>query len=332
MAEITIFQDEAFGVDALLAVINEDHVLPGQIAAAGLFEEQGVNGTVVQIEKDGTTLALVKAAPRGAPGQAVTGDKRSQIPFNTVHLPQVFQILADEIQGIRAVGSLTELMQVQAYVARRVEKARRQLSLTHEFQRIGAIQGLVVDADGETVLLDIFQRFDIARPEAFSLELDDDDTDVSVKCIEILDRQEDALGSVTSTGAHAYCGKTLWADFISHPKVRDTYKNWEAAAGLRGDRRQPFEFGGITWERYRGKLSGQPFVADDSAFVVPTGVPELFISAFAPADYMETVNTEGLPYYAKLEPMRFGKGVDGEAQSNPLHLCTRPLSVIELTV
>ncbi|MGE8501683.1 MAG: major capsid protein [Pseudomonas sp.] len=332
MADISIFQDEAFSVDALLTVINDDHVLPGQIAAAGLFEEEGVSSTVVQIEKDGMTLALVESKPRGAPGQVVIGDKRSLIPFNTVHLPQVFQILADEIQGIRAVGSLTELMQVQAYVARRIEKARRQLALTHEYQRIGAIQGLVVDADGESVLLDIFQRFGIERPQAYSLELTDDDTDVSVKCIEVLDRQEDALGNVTSTGAHAYCGKDFWAAFIAHPKVRDTYKNWEAAASLRGDRRQPFEFGGITWERYRGKVNGNAFVADESAFVVPTGVPSLFISAFAPADYMETVNTEGLPYYAKLAPMEFDKGVKGEAQSNPLHLCTRPLSVIELTI
>lgn len=331
MAEITIFQDEAFGVTALLAVINDDHVLPGQITAAGLFEEQGVPSTVVQIEKDGMSLALVKAAARGAPGQAVTGDKRSLIPFNTIHLPQTFQILADEIQGIRAVGSLTELMQVQAYVARRIEKARRQLALTHEFQRIGAIKGKVVDADGSS-LFDIFQRFGIGRPLAFSLELDNPDTDVSAKCTEILDAQDDALGNVTSTGARAYCGKTLWAKLIAHKSVREAYLNWQAAAQLMGDRRQPFEFGGITWERYKGKIGNSPFVADDRAHVVPLGVPDLFISAFAPADYAETVNTEGLPYYAKLERMKFDKGVEGEAQSNPLHLCTRPASVRELTI
>lgn len=331
MAEITIFQDEAFGVDALLAVINEEHELPGQIAAAGLFEEQGVASTVVQIEKDGMSLALVKAAARGAPGQAVIGDKRSMIPFNTIHLPQTFQILADEIQGIRAVGSLTELMQVQAYVARRIEKARRQLALTHEYQRIGAIKGKVVDADGSS-LFDIFQRFGINRPQAFSLELDNPDTDVSAKCAEILDAQDDALGNVTSTGARAYCGKTLWAKLVGHKSVREAYLNWQAAAQLMGDRRQPFEFGGITWERYKGKIGNAPFVADDRAHVVPLGVPDLFISAFAPADYAETVNTEGLPYYAKLERMKFDKGVEGEAQSNPLHLCTRPASVRELKV
>jgi hypothetical protein len=47
---------------------------------------------------------------------------------------------------------------------------------------------------------------------------------------------------------------------------------------------------------------------------------------------METVNTLGIPYYGKIEPMPFGKGVSGEAQSNPLHLCTRPRAVIRLTL
>jgi len=60
------------------------------------------------------------------------------------------------------------------------------------------------------------------------------------------------------------------------------------------------------------------------------GVPDLYISSFAPADYMETVNTQGIPYYSKIEPLAFNKGVAGEAQSNPLHLCTRPLAQILL--
>lgn len=71
---------------------------------------------------------------------------------------------------------------------------------------------------------------------------------------------------------------------------------------------------------------------DDEALLVPEGVPDLYISAFAPADYMETVNTQGIPYYSKLETLPFGKGVAGEAQSNPLHLCTRPRAQIRLTL
>tara|TARA_R110000764_G_scaffold2641_5_gene11474 strand:+ start:3993 stop:4991 length:999 start_codon:yes stop_codon:yes gene_type:complete len=332
MAEISIFEDEAFSVPALLAVINDEPQVPGQIGASGLFEEEGVNSTTVQIEKDGTTLALVPAAARGGVGMAVLADKRQLIPFNTVHLPQVFQILADEIQGIRAVGSTTELQQAQRVVERRLQKCQMQLDTTHEYQRVGAINGLVLDADGKNVLLDIYQRFGLTRPKAFSFELDNPDTDVSVKCVEVLDLQEDALGNLSGAGAHAWCGQAFWNKLISHKNVREAYLTSEGASTLRGDRRQAFVFGGILWERYRGKVNGQPFVATDRAKLVPEGVPGLFISAFAPADYMEVVNTEGLPYYAKLERLPFDKGIAGEAQSNPLHICTKPLAVRELTI
>ncbi|WP_321346455.1 major capsid protein [Halopseudomonas oceani] len=332
MAEISLFEDEAFGVMALLAVINDTPQVAGQIGASGLFSEQGVNSTVVQIEKDGTTLALVPAGERGSVGLTVLADKRNLIPFNTVHLPQTFKVLADEIQGIRAVGSTTELQQAQRVIERRLNKAQMSLDVTHEYQRVGAINGLVLDADGKTPLLDIFQRFGLTRPKAFSFELGNPDTDVSAKCVEVLDVQEDALGALTGTGAHAWCGKTFWNNLISHKNVRETYLASEAASALRGDRRKAFEFGGILWERYRGQLGGKPFVADNEARLVPEGVPDLCISAFAPADYMETVNTEGLPYYAKLERMPFDKGIAGEAQSNPLHLCTKPLAVRTLTI
>lgn len=332
MADISIFEDEAFSVMSLVAVINESPAVPGQIGSAGLFDEQGVPTTTVQIEKDGNTLALVPAAARGGVGLAVLADKRQLIPFNTVHLPQHFTILADEIQSIRAVGSQTELDSAERVVNARLLQCRRQLDLTHEYQRIGAIKGKVIDADGKTVLLDIFQRFGLDRPKAFSFELNNGSTDVSAKCVDILDIQEDQLGNVTSSGARAYCGKEFWKKLISHKNVRETYLGSEAASALRGDRRQAFEFGGILWERYRGKHGDKPFVDDGKAILVPEGVPDLFISAFAPADYMETVNTEGLPYYAKLERMPFDKGVMGEAQSNPLHICTRPLAVRELTI
>lgn len=332
MAEISIFEDEAFSVTNLLAVINEEHVVPGQIAAAGLFEEEGSTTVTQQIEKDGNTLQLVAAKPRGGVAQVVTGSKRTMIPFNTVHLPETFTIHADEIQGIRAFGSRTELQSAEAVVAARVRKCRLQMELTHEYQRIGAIKGQIIDADGETVLLDIYQSFGLSKPKPFSLELNNPETDVSVKIVEVLDKQENALKGVPTTGSRGYAGKSFWAKLISHPKVRDTYLNTLQAAELRGDRRVAFSFGGVVWERYKGQLGSKHFVNVDEAYVVPEGAPGLFITTFAPADYMETVNTLGLPFYSKLERMPYDKGIAGEAQSNPLHLCTKPLAVRTVTI
>ncbi|SDJ61076.1 major capsid protein [Pseudomonas indica] len=320
MAEMSIFEDEAFSVDSLLVVINEEHEVPGQIAASGLFTEEGSTTVTQQVEKDGDVLELVAAVPRGAPGQVVIGPKRQQIPFNCVHLPETFSILADEIQGIRATGSRTELQGVQDVVNARLRKTRLQLDITHEYQRIGSIKGKILNKDG-AVLVDLFQTFGIKQQR---LPMEFGSVDVSVRAAVALDMQEDALGNVTSTGAIAWCGKNFWSKLISDASVKEPYLAWEAASALRGDRRMAFEFGGVLWTRYRGKLNGVPFVGDDEAYLTAVGVPDLYKTVFAPANYMETVNTLGVPYYSKLERMQFDKGVAGEAQSNPLHLCTRP--------
>ena len=107
MADIAIFDDEAFSVDSLTAALNDQPFLPGRIGALGLFREEGITTLTVQIEKDGDTLALVPAGERGTSGLVVAGSKRNLIPFNTVHLPERFTIKADEIQGIRAFGTRT---------------------------------------------------------------------------------------------------------------------------------------------------------------------------------------------------------------------------------
>ncbi|MBC3254441.1 major capsid protein [Pseudomonas paralactis] len=329
MADIAIFEDDAFSVSSLTAAINEQEYLPGRISSLGLFREEGISTLTVQIEKDGDTLALVPSGERGTSGLVVGGTKRTLIPFNTVHLPERFTIKADEIQGIRAFGTRSELQAVQDVVNKRLAKARRQLDATHEFQRMGALNGQVLDADGKTVLLDIYKSFGVNR-QKLPMGLNSPDTELRVKCGEALDMQEEALGSVTSSGSRALCGKNFWNKLIVHKSVKETYLNTMQAASLRGDAREAFEFGGIVWERYRGKVAGVAFVHDDKALLIPEGVPDLYISSFAPADYMETVNTQGIPYYSKIEPLPFNKGVAGEAQSNPLHLCTRPRAQILL--
>ncbi len=299
MADIAIFEDDAFSVSSLNAAINEQEYLPGRISSLGLFREEGISTLTVQIEKDGDTLALVPSGERGTSGLVVGGTKRTLIPFNTVHLPERFTIKADEIQGIRAFGTRSELQAVQDVVNKRLAKARRQLDATHEFQRMGALNGQVLDADGKTVLLDIYKSFGVNR-QKLPMGLNSPDTELRVKCGEALDMQEEALGSVTSSGSRALCGKNFWNKLIVHKSVKETYLNTMQAASLRGDAREAFEFGGIVWERYRGKVAGVAFVHDDKALLIPEGGPDLYISSFAPADYIETVNTQGIPYYSKI--------------------------------
>ncbi|ODP33078.1 major capsid protein [Pandoraea sp. ISTKB] len=330
MAEIALFNDDAFSLASLTAAINEAAHVPSRLANLGLFEEDGVTTTTVQIEHDGDKLALIPAAPRGGPGVQIGGSKRKLLPLNTVHLPAEGQIGADEIQNLRAFGRETELEALQTVVNGRLATMRRSLDATHEFHRIGAIKGQILDADGQTVLVDLLDKFGVER-NVVPFNLDKADTEIRQLCADVLDLIEDALGNTPFFGVRVFCGRTFWRKLIVLKTIKETYLASATASALRNDVRDSFEFGGLVFERYRGRVAGVGFVEDSAAYAVPEGVPELFITRFAPANYMEAANTKGLPYYAKQEIQRFDKGVDLEAQSNPIHLCTRPRAVVKLT-
>ncbi|MET3172167.1 UNVERIFIED_ORG: hypothetical protein ABIC72_006625, partial [Burkholderia sp. 1988] len=64
MADIALLNDDAFSLSSLSAAINEQPQVPSRLATLGLFEEEGITTTVVQIERDGDTLALVPTGQR----------------------------------------------------------------------------------------------------------------------------------------------------------------------------------------------------------------------------------------------------------------------------
>lgn len=323
------FDSDVFSLSQLTASINEAEYQPRRLAQLGLFEEEGIAVTSVLVEKEGHQLGLVPAKERGAPGMVVGANKRTSVTFTAVHLPTVATILADEVQNVRAFGSEDQAQAIQTIVNARLAKMAQRLEVTTEYHRIGAIRGQILDADGSTVLVDLYNAFGITQT-TLNMVLDTATTKVRSKTLDILQAVEDGLGDRAFTGVIVMCGSSFWEKLITHPKVEETYLNQADAAQLRGDTREAFSFGGCTWERYRGGVGGSPFIPANRAYAVPVGVDELFLTRYAPANYMDAVNTIGLPMYSSSEIMPHGKGVMLEGQSNPIHICTRPQAVIEL--
>jgi len=317
---------DAFSLTQLTASINGLPYLPGQIAAMGLFSEQGINTTSALIESVNGVLSLVPVAPRNAPGTPVTTDKRKGVSFAIPHLPATAAVMADEIQGVRAFGSESQADTVDAARDRHLARMRANIDLTMETHRLAAIKGSFYDASGS--LTSLFTTFGVSQ-STLGMVLLTAGTEIEAKCLEIYEKMEAALDGSPFTGLVAMCGSNFWSKLITHPNVKATYANTAMASALRRDPRLSFEFGGITWTRYRGNSIAN--INTDEAYVVPTGVPDLFVTRFAPANYVETVNTTGLPYYSKAELMPLGKGISMEAQSNPLNICTRPAASLKLT-
>ena len=324
-----IFNDDAFSVVSLTKAIEDTPFVPGRVGQLGIFSEEGVSTTSISIEKVGSTVSLVPAASRGSSGRPMGNDKRQMIPFTATHLPQRASILADEVQNLRAFGSESEVETAQRLMNRKLAKMRRDLDTTIEYQRIGAIKGSILDSDGTTELLNLHTAFGTSVT-SHSLVLGTAGTKVRNKVIEARRKMEAALGGLTYSGARVLCSASFFDALVGHSKVEAAFDRYMNGEFLREDQRGGFYFAGVFWEEYRGQVGATKFIADGEAWMVPEGVPDLFVTNYAPADYMETVNTLGQAYYAKQEPKDFNKGIDVETQSNPIHICTRPAVPVKL--
>jgi len=326
-----MLNEDGFTLAEMTAAINMLPHVPTMLGDSGLFEYSGVSTLTVQVERQGQSLALVSSKARGGPGGPIGRNTRDLRPFNLVHLPLDDKILADEVQGVRDFGTDGSLTPLEKRRNEVMQLGMRRFDLTMEFHRVNALRGIVYDADGSSVLHDFLTEFGVSQV-VVDFELDQAATELRSKCDQIINTIEDELAGNVFTGVVGYCGRTFWQSLITHKSVKETYLNTAQAASLRGDTTLQFDFGGITWRKYRGSFNGTQAIGANECTLVPTGVPGLLIGRFGPADYNETVNTIGLPMYARGIPMRNNKGWDIEMQSNPIHILTRPRAVVRGTI
>lgn len=339
MPMLDVFNDDAFSVVSLTDSVNKIKFVPGRINQLGIFQSSGVATTSVVIEEKDGILSLIEPTPRGGPGKTLDKTDRVARSFLIPHFEINDAIMAEEVQNVRAWGQESGVEMVQGKVAERLLIHTQSMEATIEYARIGAIKGVVTYPGGKT--LNLFTEFDVSQQGVVDFDLDDatpEEGEVRKQCAAVIRTIANELGGTPFTGAHAFCGDTFFDALIAHPEVRETYLGWTAAQELRGGYVSgsglsygAFPFGGIMWENYRGSVGGTDFITTGDCQIFPTGVPGLFRSYYAPADYRETVNTMGQRLYAKQYEMPNGKGVHMDTQSNILSLCTRPRTLIRGT-
>lgn len=325
MASLNIFLDDAFSLTSLTAAIQNVPYQPSRISGSGLYAEQGIVGLDFYIEIADGVLELIPVSQRGAPAQPVANGNRIAKSFRVAHIKQTGSLLADQIMGVRAFGSESEVETIAQVVGARLATMANNIRYTLESHRMLGLKGVLVDSLGNQV--DLYKEFNVTQ-KAVPFALAEPATKVRSKCLQVLENIEDALAGLSFSRVDVLCGKNFWADLIDHKAVADTYLNTLQAAELRGDGRNSFEFGGLNFERYRGTSAVK--VHDDEAIAFPVGVQDMFLTRYAAADWIETVNTLGQPMYAKQWEMEAGRGINLEAQASPINLNTRPGAVIRL--
>lgn len=325
---LDVFNSDAFSVVRLTAAINKMPRKPGRIAAMGLFREQGIDTTRVAISESEGVLALIPTSTRGGPGTTIGTRARKIRDLRTLHIKLTSNLLAEEVQNVRAMEGEDQLMPYARKMNDRLEDLNNSVDATIEYHMIGALMGQVRDADdARTVLYDLPTEFGVTAFDPVDFVLGTDSTDVAGICREVSRKTEKCVGNMPISRLHALCGPTFFDKFVKHPEVKDAYRYVEQNSFARTDQRKGFEFQGIFFEEYNVQVGGVPFIPPADVRFFPVG-PDIYQIRNAPADYIETVNTIGVPRYAKQERMKMDRGIEVEVQANPLVFCTHPRALI----
>ncbi|MDO8282692.1 MAG: major capsid protein [Thermodesulfovibrionia bacterium] len=325
---VNLAKDPAFNVASLSQAIN---ILPnnyGKVREMNLFPFKGVRTRVIYVEEQNGVLNLLQTQPIGAPGDAGISGKRKVRSFVIPHIPHDDVVLPEEVEGVRAFGAEQDVLKTIAdAVNEKLQSMKNKHSITLEHLRMGALKGIILDADGST-LYNLYTEFEIEAKE-IDFVLGTATTKVINKCNELARHLEKNLKGEVMNGIHAFVSPEFFDKLTNHATVKEAYARWQNGEALRSDMRKGFRFGPIMFEEYIGEATDKAgnvrkFITAEEGHAFPTGTNDTFKTFCAPADFNETVNTIGQPIYAKISERKHGRGYDLHTQSNPLPLCARP--------
>lgn len=330
MATLDVFNSDAFSLTSLSSQVEKVDYVPGLIGSLGVFEPVPVRTRTVWVDRREGEVNLIQTSANGAPPEELVRDDRSAVPLKAVRLAKGSTIYAAEIAGWRAFGSENEQTVVMTEYARRMARVRQDIEYTHEKHRLGALQGILLDADGSTIY-NYATEFGETIPAATSFELDVNTTDVRGICHAItrsVARSAKGAWIDGRTTLHALAGDAFYDALINHPQVRETYLNWSAAADLRGNAAfGAFQYGGITFHNYRGSDDNSEIAVNtDQVKFFPVGAVDVFKQVMAPADeFIEYVGAPGQNVYSiNIRDKDRNAWVRNEQYSYPLYICQRP--------
>ncbi len=327
---MNIFDQDAFGaVEFNQEVVQRVDFKPQLLGALNLFSPiYSRSRTIVIANKDGV-LSLIPTSATGAPPVELIPEGAKLRPFQTYRLAKGSTIYAEELQGVYALPMMDQVKEIQQEVSDRTGQITDDMELTWEHMRLGAVLGVVYDADGATVLNNWFTEWGITPPAEIDFALATPATDVRQKCRDVKRRMQKAAKGVwtPNTRVGALVGDAFFDALVNHPSIKETLLGTERAAKLENiEGYSSIEIEGIVFINYQGTDDGTTLaIATDKAKFFPIGARGAFQVGFAPAEFFPYVNQRGQEKYGLIIS---DKDRDAwrrvELYSYPLFICTRP--------
>jgi Phage major capsid protein E len=152
-----------------------------------------------------------------------------------------------------------------------------------------------------------------------------------------LDRLTDYARNPRLTGVMALVSPEFFDKLISHAKVEEAYKYYAStgAQPLREDTRPRFPFAGIVFEEYNATVTPVDRRDRDpdprrQGIAFPLGTIDTFATYGAPANLIDTVNTVGLPIYARQIARPDGSAIEVKTEASIFPVNNRPRLAVRI--
>lgn len=318
-----------FNVTELSAAISNLPTRIGNPSDAELFRNIPGTTNVFSMEFYEESGILVPTTEWGGVAPKNSSGKRTAKSWTIPHMPLEDVVKAADVIGVRAFGS-TAAETVQGKVLDKLQAMKNKIDATLAYRRSKAKQGIIVDADGSTIL-NYFTEFGIAEQVVY-FDLGTATTNIAAKCQDVIDQIEDGLGQEVYSSIEVEVDRAFYDALTAHKNVREVFLGWSAAESKLGrSNTSGFEFGGLKFIVNRQKVGATPLVAASTGHAYPRGTQDVFLNGLAPADFNETVNTLALPYYAKQAGKQFDRGFDLHVQSNQLPIVAKPKALVKVS-
>jgi hypothetical protein len=331
---VDIFSPDAFNLLSMTQAVEKVPFLPQLLGDMNLFDPSPVRTEKVAVERRDGILQMIQTSPRGADSSKIDKIRPKLRDFRTSRIILDDTIYAHELQNMRAFGSESDVQTLTDEVTLRQKRISDRISLTLENMRLGAVQGVVTDADASTIY-DFYAEFGISQPAEIGF------TNANVTTaggmVPFLDNNitramlRSLGGNVPGAQIVALVGDSFFDWFTQHPDVVKTYLNWMGAEALRDSNAfRVFNFAGIMWVNYRGTDDNSTVaITTNKAKFFAKNVPGLFQHVMSPGEQMALVNTLGRERYSWIVPDKDEDlWVKIKVASYPLMMCTRPESLL----
>jgi hypothetical protein len=320
----------------------------GLIRAMGLYNEESVISTIVEIRRENGILRVLPAKDRGAPGTPAERETGDTIFLEVPHFPDLDLITPQDIQNMMIVAARTRRpATVDDELAKRLANIRANHDITLEYLRMGGLKGLILDGNGAT-LYNLYDVFGITK-KTVDFALGTATTDVISKCDEVFQSVATNLKGEVMSRVEVLVDSGFFNKLIQHAKVQQYWVTNQAGVAalaqmerteLGGQFGRIFDFQSLRFREYYGSApvrnattgakESAPFLAAGYGAAYPVGTRDTFTTFFAPANQMQFVNTPGQSIYISPEVLKHGAGIELKSESDPLPICKRPEVLVEV--